>query len=87
MIELIVIGGLVAIFIGIIILILMLSEINKSIHILTQIVAIGIQKSGLVHTPEEVQEDLEKALEEDEERIEPQKRDIPADTDEETLVF
>jgi hypothetical protein len=44
-----------------------LFRINTTLNIITQVVAVAIQRSGLVRTPEEVEQDTKAAEEEEEE--------------------
>ena len=60
--------GLISFFLFIIIF--QLAGLRRSFNILGQIVAVGIQKAGLVRTPEQAEEDARKAHEEEEEESE-----------------
>ena len=50
-----------------VIIILQLASINLKLLRIGQIVALGVQKAGLVRTPEEAEEDARRAHEEEEE--------------------
>lgn len=57
--------GLILFFLAI--AVLQLAGIRRGLDTLSQVVAIGIQRAGLVRTPEEAEEDARQAHEEEEE--------------------
>jgi len=62
---------LIAIIFLLIIAIISLARIGKQLHIIAQVISIGIQRSGLVRTPEQARADAETASREEEEETIP----------------
>ena len=57
LIEWILMIGFLGVCFLLVIVLASLSRIGRAINVLNQVVAIGIQRAGLVRTPEEVRED------------------------------
>lgn len=62
----ILIAGIVILFLQCIFIIGVLSRIHGVLQVIAQVVAVGIQRAGLVRTPEEAEADAREAEEEDE---------------------
>ena len=56
---------MVLLFIGLITVLISLHKIGYTLNVILQVVSIGIQRSGLVRTPEQVRADAEAAEEEE----------------------
>ncbi len=69
MFEVIVLIFLFCIIVFLAIIILQVAGCRRSLDILGHIVAVGMQRAGLVRTEKEVEADLEEALQQEEEDI------------------